>query len=1056
MLVRESMKNYFDNIVISRRKMSWSPSGRYLAISSSSKTVKIIDYEKNKSVRTIFSKSRSIQQHNFHSTRNKYENAFSFKGKAGSVDDYTWSPDSKYLAVITSLRLLEIWDIISGIKKSELLLPEGANGIVWCNHQSQIIVGNITRGLSLIKVNASNLKLSLVPVNAAHHDSSININKISGDNIWKIYRDKINNDTKDVIYNNDWYDITTWDLYESLYSVKMSPIACSDDDIHVATTYRNEVILWNMQNMAQVLRFSHTDSINDVMFFGDSNTVITGSTDRTVKVWDIEGGNCKHILEGHTSEVVSLSGRYDKQLLATGDTSGTVIVWDSKTWRRIADFKITDYGFSGCFVFNPVFDVVATAHEDISKPQYLAFEDLIKLPEQSEEKQTYYTNAKVVLVGDTGVGKSGLSLVLSGQTFATTDSTHGRRIYGMHQEDIDSDGCLERREVILWDLAGQPGYRLIHQLHLNQVTTALVVFDSRSEIDPFAGVRHWDRALRQASRANDGTEKDVKKLLVAARVDRGGISASKNRVDDVINRHGFSGYFETSAKEGWNIDQLRAAILESINWPAMEKVSSTEFFMAIKEFIIAEKVAGRILAGVDDLLRSFTDRYDQKLDQTEIKPQFFTCIKLVESSGLIRCLNFGDLILLQPEFIDSYASSIIITAKTEPDGMGCIAEEVVKNVQFPVPSDERVSDPEQEKLLILATIEDLIRHDIAIREYADDGAQLIFPSQFTRENPEIPEPDGKTKIYYFEGPVINIYTTLAVRLSHSGIFKKKGMWKNAVTFESITGTECGLYVAEIEEGRGKLTVYFDNSTEEAIKLQFEEYIYTHLKRKALPETITLTNLYSCTECHTPISEVQLARRLERGFDWITCNVCEARITFQISTDKIYLTKYVQKMDLEADAKRDHEAAATVLQGKRELGQFDVFLCHCSEDKSEVKTIGNLLKNQSILPWLDDWELRPGLPWQRLLEAQIKNIKSAAVFVGKNGLGPWQSVELDSFLREFVSREVPVIPVLLASAEKKPDLPVFLNGMTWVDFRKQESNPLKRLVWGITGQRLIED
>ncbi|HXQ33457.1 MAG TPA: hypothetical protein VN843_05495, partial [Anaerolineales bacterium] len=39
-----------------------------------------------------------------------------------------------------------------------------------------------------------------------------------------------------------------------------------------------------------------------------------------------------------------------------------------------------------------------------------------------------YTNAKVVLVGDTGVGKSGLALALTNQPFVPTESTHGRRV----------------------------------------------------------------------------------------------------------------------------------------------------------------------------------------------------------------------------------------------------------------------------------------------------------------------------------------------------------------------------------------------------------------------------------------------------------------------------------------------------------------------------------------------------------------------------------------------------------------------------------------------------
>ncbi|NET36839.1 MAG: TIR domain-containing protein [Cyanothece sp. SIO1E1] len=133
-------------------------------------------------------------------------------------------------------------------------------------------------------------------------------------------------------------------------------------------------------------------------------------------------------------------------------------------------------------------------------------------------------------------------------------------------------------------------------------------------------------------------------------------------------------------------------------------------------------------------------------------------------------------------------------------------------------------------------------------------------------------------------------------------------------------------------------------------------------------------------------------------------------------------------------------------------QFDVFLCHNSEDKPEVKQIANQLKQRKIRPWLDEWELRPGFSWQPILEEQIEQIHSAAVFVGKNGLGPWQEQEIESFLREFVDRRCPVIPVLLSNASKEPKLPVFLKGLTWVDFRQQgqDSGSMAKLIWGITG------
>jgi ActR/RegA family two-component response regulator len=138
--------------------------------------------------------------------------------------------------------------------------------------------------------------------------------------------------------------------------------------------------------------------------------------------------------------------------------------------------------------------------------------------------------------------------------------------------------------------------------------------------------------------------------------------------------------------------------------------------------------------------------------------------------------------------------------------------------------------------------------------------------------------------------------------------------------------------------------------------------------------------------------------------------------------------------------------------ERNFLRFDVFLCHNTQDKPRIKQIGNDLISRGLRPWLDEWELRPGLPWQDALEQQIGEINAAAVFVGKNGIGPWQEAELRAFLGEFVSRKCPVIPVLLSNAPKKPVLPVFLRGMMWVDFRRTDPDPMRQLIWGITGKK----
>ena len=98
------------------------------------------------------------------------------------------------------------------------------------------------------------------------------------------------------------------------------------------------------------------------------------------------------------------------------------------------------------------------------------------------------------------------------------------------------------------------------------------------------------------------------------------------------------------------------------------------------------------------------------------------------------------------------------------------------------------------------------------------------------------------------------------------------------------------------------------------------------------------------------------------------------------------------------------------------------------------------------------KIRPGTFWQTELEQQIGFIKSAAVFVGDSGIGPWQLPEIQAFLNQFVKKACPVIPVVLGTAKSTPKLPLLLENLHWVDFRVTHLDPLKQLIWGITGKK----
>jgi hypothetical protein len=133
--------------------------------------------------------------------------------------------------------------------------------------------------------------------------------------------------------------------------------------------------------------------------------------------------------------------------------------------------------------------------------------------------------------------------------------------------------------------------------------------------------------------------------------------------------------------------------------------------------------------------------------------------------------------------------------------------------------------------------------------------------------------------------------------------------------------------------------------------------------------------------------------------------------------------------------------------------FDVFLSHNSADKPAVRALAKELKKRELTVWLDEEQLAPGRPWQCALEEIIATVRTAAILVARDGVGPWQDKEMHACLAQCVEREIPVIPVLLPGAPTKPELPLFLTEYTWVDLRDGLTEQgLDALCWGITGQK----
>lgn len=138
-------------------------------------------------------------------------------------------------------------------------------------------------------------------------------------------------------------------------------------------------------------------------------------------------------------------------------------------------------------------------------------------------------------------------------------------------------------------------------------------------------------------------------------------------------------------------------------------------------------------------------------------------------------------------------------------------------------------------------------------------------------------------------------------------------------------------------------------------------------------------------------------------------------------------------------------AEALVQMKRRCHDYDIFMCYDHADIHALKKLAVTLQLRGVLPWLDVWEAQPGP-----LARDMAHIKAAALCVGQSGVSPWHDAVLDAFLRAFVQRGCPVIPVILPDCTHVPDLPDFLAATEWIDFRQRDPNPFKLLVARIPG------
>ncbi|MHC4867491.1 MAG: TIR domain-containing protein [Planctomycetota bacterium] len=680
-----------------------------------------------------------------------------------------------------------------------------------------------------------------------------------------VYSVAITGDGKRAVSGSDDHTVRIWDVEEGKevavlkgHTGDVNSVAITGDGKRaVSGSDDHTVRIWDLEKGKEIaILKGHTGEVYSVAITADGKRAISGSYDKTVRVWDLEKTEELATLEGHASIVWGVAITGNGKRAVSGSFGGTVRVWDLEKTREVATLE----GHTGCVncvavtgdgkravtgsddqtvrVWNleqpkavgkveghsRVYGVAITndgrCFSADDNGELRIWSDVLDLaPDARVSDAASYTNAKVLLVGESGVGKTGLMYRLTEDCFKDSVSTDAAWATQLPLPQAAGAGGMER-EIWLWDFAGQADYRLIHQLYMDETSLAVLVFNPQSE-NPFEGLGQWDRDLQRAAR------RAFRKLLVAGRCDRGGLMISRDSVEAFRAERGFAEYIETSARLGTGCDRLREAIIEQIAWEDIPWTSSPRIFKLLKDEIIRLKDEGKVLLRMVELKQQLELRMP---DESFTMEQLRAVVGLLAGPGVVWQLEFGDFVLLQPERINAYAAAVIRSVRAHTEEIGCIAEEDVLAGKLDYQDMKRLPYDE-EQIVLRAMHQTFVDHGLCLREHTEQGTLLIFPSYFKRERPALKGHPLVLVTYQFNGALDEIYATLIVRLHHTAAFERDQLWRFAADYKAPAGKRLGLKMVKKAEGAAELEVYFEPGISNEVQVTFIRYVHEHLKLK---------------------------------------------------------------------------------------------------------------------------------------------------------------------------------------------------------------------------------
>ena len=771
-------------------------------------------------------------------------------------------------------------------------------------------------------------------------------------------------------------------------------------------------------------------------------------------------------LEGHTQQVRSVSFSADGSLLVSKADDNSVRFWRTDKWEELDAARIHEANGDRLWIpsvaFHPKRPILATFGQvnndavniwDINLAALLA----------TAAGAVRHTTGKIVLVGDHSVGKSALGYRMIYGKFKEQASTHGQRFWvfpALGKRRADGTEC----EAILWDLAGQPDYRLVHALFVDNADLALVLFDASDLRDPLHGVGFWLKQLQTG-------QSRCPIILVPAQTDRGSCPLTPDELKAFCQRHGIVGPIATSAKKGKGISELVEQMKSLISWEDKAETVTTTTFKRIKDYVLGLKEAEAEAEADGQTIQTIVTPGELRgrLEATDADWRFtddemLTAVGHLENYGYVKRLrtsNGEQRVLLQPERLNNLASSFVLEARRNPKGLGALEEKRLLAGDYGFPELTNLHKGERDVLLDSATLL-FLEHHVCFRETDPLRMEpyLVFPELINLKKP--PDQEQATEdgvAYTVSGPTENVFASLVVLLGYTHTFTRTNQWQNNARYEVGDGLVCGFRQEGERDGELDFVLCFGPKVGPPVRTLFQGLFESFLARRNL--TVKRYEPVRCSNatCGHLLNRSVVRQRMKEGKTFAFCNDCGTGLALPKMAEPIQLTREVEAevevQRLTAEQRTRFEQAVFRVRAyvaAQKIQPPECFLSYAwgvpEHERWVEKRLATDLQKAGIEVVLDKWEnSRIGSSILRFVERieecghvivvgtplyrqKAKNVASAK---GSVVASEWDLVGIRMLATD--AQKQTVLPVLLAG-EDSESFPPLLRGRVYGDFRDE--------------------